>query len=138
MIDCDPSDTVSFGGTYVYMYRVVQGATAFGGQSWISTWDTAAIGSDWTKPAAWPTDAPTWTTLQTGKCGSAWTAANDCAGITAWAFDSAQTAPSSTAQGHATGYHWLADKKPDDATKLFQIEDGATIQVMINVHNGAD
>lgn len=31
-------------------------------------------------------------------------------------------------------YHWLADKKPSDPTKVFQIEDGAVLNMIITEH----
>lgn len=130
VIDCKPTVADTTGDSYSWK----EGASAFAGQSWDSTWDTAAIGSDWSAPAAFPAEAPTWNKVNT--CSSAWTSASDCDGITRWAFNSAQTAPTASATGHWTGYHWLADKKPSDATKVFQIEDGATLQFIYAEHWG--
>jgi hypothetical protein len=45
------------------------------------------------------------------------------------------TAPSKTSNGSVQWYHWLADKKPNDPTKVFQIEDGAELRVIVNEHH---
>lgn len=91
VIDCNPANTV----TGTYKYSLAFGTSGWAKQSWASTWDIASIDS-WTAPTTWPTTAPTWDKIGTGNCGSAWTDADGCAGITTWAFGS-DTAPSTSA-----------------------------------------
>lgn len=130
VIDCDPANTTGNS----YKYTLSFGAAAFAKQSWASTWDTKSIDS-YTAPTTWPTSAVTWDKIGTGNCGAAWASADDCAGITTWAFG-ADSAPTATKQGSYSAYHWLADKKPTDNSKVFQIEDQAVVNVLVNLHYG--
>jgi len=140
VVDCDPKGTGAAALTdpTTYKYKVTVGTAAWAQQSHNADWAAlaTAIGTDWTKPT-WPTDAtviPSWGAAST--CDATiWASGTDCAGITMWGIG-ASVKPTGTTPGSFSAYHWLADKKPTDATKLFQIEDGAVINYVVQVHMG--
>jgi len=46
------------------------------------------------------------------------------------------TAPSASAGGSFSMYHWLADKKPNDVSKMFSVEDGQKVNIVVQTHTG--
>jgi len=139
VVDCDPKGTGAAAlttGSYKYIVKV--GTAAWAQQSQNADWSALATTiSDFAKPT-WPaldgSAAPTWVAPST--CDATiWASATDCAGITMWGVG-ASVKPTGTAAGSFSAYHWLADKKPDDATKLFQIEADAVVNYVVQVHTG--
>jgi len=119
-----------------YKYVIKAGTTAFVADSAESVWPDVL---DWTKTTwtdgdiaadavvTWSAYAPCDTKI--------WADASACLGVDKHWGIGAVTAPSKTANGSVQWYHWLADKKPNDPTKVFQIEDGAELRVIINEHH---
>jgi hypothetical protein len=46
----------------------------------------------------------------------------------------ASVMPTETTAGSFSAYHWLADRKPKEPFKVFQIEDGAVINYIVQMH----
>lgn len=81
------------------------------------------------------TGAVTWKTAAT--CDAkVWESDTACAGFTSW-YDLGNTPPTNTGNGQFSMLHWLANEKPTDASKVFQIEADAVLHLLVNEHIGA-
>jgi len=106
--------------------------------SWSATFPTV----DWTQTSIASistldsSTGVTWSTTDGPECKllELWASKTACHGISGpWAM-AKSNAPTAQAEGQFVMYHWLADKKPLDATKVFQIEAGFTVNLLINEH----
>jgi hypothetical protein len=136
VIDCDPKAANT---DATKKFTVKAGVAGWSVDSWDADWSNIAstIGTDWKKPVFTGLTGATWSKRGTGSCDTKiWESATACHAIAAPWGNGASTAPSATAGGSFDMYHWLADKKPNDATKLFQIEDGTVINYVVQTHIG--
>jgi len=136
--DCDPSSPTAQSTSTVYPFSVKPGVASMTFDSWSATFPTV----DWTQTSIASistldsSTGVTWSTTDGPECKllELWASKTACHGISGpWAMASS-TAPTAQAGGQFVMYHWLADKKPLDATKVFQIEAGFTVNLLINEH----